>query len=100
MPSMYEAEQDASTGAQANYAKALKAVAAGQQPNAANTPIYVTEYNTNWAFYQDCCRNDSTYAPLFNSLYVTDMLNTVYNGGARVPNKIIYFAGSAYPTSA
>jgi hypothetical protein len=25
------------------------------------------------------------------------MLNTVYNGGARVPNKIIYFAGSAYP---
>ena len=97
MPSMYEAEQDVSTGAQANYAKALKAVAAGQQPNAANTPIYVTEYNTNWAFYQDCCRNDSTYAPLFNSLYVTDMLNTVYNGGARVPNKIIYFAGSAYP---
>ena len=97
MPSMYEAEQDVSTGAQANYVKAAKAVAAGQQPNAANTPIYVTEYNTNWAFYQDCCRNNATYAPVFNSLYVTDMLNSIYNGSVRVPNKIFYFAGSAYP---
>lgn len=97
MPSMYEAEQDVSTGAQALYVKALKTVAAGQQPNAANTPVYVTEYNTNWAFYQDCCRNNSTYAPVFNSLYATDMLNSVYNGAATVPNKIFYFAGSAYP---
>ena len=97
MPSMYEGEQDVSTGAQANYAKALKAVVAGQQPGAANTPIYVTEYNTNWAFYQDCCRNNNTYAPVFNSLYMTDMLNSVYNGSARVPNKIFYFAGTAYP---
>ena len=97
MPSMYEAEQDVSTGAQANYAKALTAVAKGQQPNAANTPIYVTEYNTNWAFYQDCCRNSNTYAPVFNSLYATDMLNSIYNGSARVPSKIFYFAGSAYP---
>ena len=97
MPSMYEAEQDASTGAQANYGKALKAVAAGQQPNAANTPIYITEYNTNWAFYQDCCRNNNTYAPVFNSMYVTDLLNSVYNGSTREPNKIFYFGGSAYP---
>jgi Glycosyl hydrolases family 39/Abnormal spindle-like microcephaly-assoc'd, ASPM-SPD-2-Hydin len=97
MPSMYEAEQDVSTGAQANYVKAVKAVAAGQQPNAATTPIYVTEYNTNWAFYQDCCRNDNTYAPVFNALYTTDMLNSVYNGVTRMPNKLFYFAGSAYP---
>ncbi len=97
MPSMYQAEQDVSNGAQANYAKAVKAVVAGQQPNAANTPIYITEYNTNWAFYQDCCRNDNSYAPVFNSLYTTDVLNSVYNGTARVPNKIFYFAGSAYP---
>jgi len=97
MPSMYEAEQDVSTGAQANYAKALKAVVAGQQPNAANTPIYVTEYNTNWSFFQDCCRNNSTYSPVFNSLYVTDMLNSVYYGSTREPSKIFYFAGSAYP---
>ena len=97
MPSMYEAEQDVSNGAQANYVKAVKAVAAGQQPNAANTPIYITEYNSNWAFYQDCCRNDNTYAPVFNSLYATDVLNSVYNGVSRVPNKIFYFAGSAYP---
>ncbi len=97
MPSMYEAEQDVSNGAQANYVKAVKAVATGQQPNAASTPIYVTEYNSNWAFYQDCCRNSPTYAPVFNALYATDMLNSVYNGVTGVPSKIFYFAGSAYP---
>jgi hypothetical protein len=97
MPSMYEAEQDVSTGTQANYAKALTAVAAGQQPGGANTPIYITEYNTNWAFYQDCCRNSSTYAPVFNSLYVSDLLNSVYYGSSHEPGKIFYFAGSAYP---
>jgi hypothetical protein len=97
MPSMYAAEQDVSTGAFANYNKALAAVAAGQQPGGASTPIYITEYNTNWAFYQDCCRNNNTYAPLFNSLYATDMLDSVFNGSAREPSKIFYFAGSAYP---
>lgn len=97
MPSMYEAEQDVSTGAFANYNKALASVAAGQQPGGANTPIYITEYNTNWAFYQDCCRNNNTYAPLFNSLYATDILDSVFNGSAREPSKIFYFAGSAYP---
>jgi len=34
---------------------------------------------------------------VFNSLYTTDLLNSVYTGSARVPNKIFYFAGSAYP---
>jgi len=95
--SMYEETQDPSVGASANYKKVLTQVAAGKQPGGANTPVYVTEYNTNWAFFKDCCRNDSTYSPVWNSLYVIDMLDSVYNGAARVPNKLIYFAGSAYP---
>ena len=97
IPSLYEMTQDPSTGAFANYNKTLAQVALGKQPGGASTPVYVSEFNSNWAFLKDCCRSDSTYAPLFNSLYVTDMLNSVYNGSARVPTKLIYFAGNAYP---
>jgi hypothetical protein len=97
IPSLYEMTQDPSTGAFANYNKTLAQVALGKQPGGASTPVYVTEFNSNWAFFKDCCRNDSTYGPLWNSLYVTDMLDSVYNGSARVPNKLIYFAGNGYP---
>jgi hypothetical protein len=95
--SLYESTQDPSNGAFGNYNRVLGQVALGNQPGGAQTPIYVTEFNTNWAFYQDCCRNDPTYAPLWNTLYATDMLNSIYNGSTRMPAKLIYFAGSAYP---
>jgi hypothetical protein len=97
IPSLYEMTQDPSTGAFANYNKTLQRVALGKQPGGASTPVYVTEFNSNWAFFKDCCRSDSTYGPLWNSLYLTDMLDSVYNGSARVPNKLIYFAGNGYP---
>ena len=97
VPSLYEMTQDPSVGAFANYNKTLAQVALGKQPGGASTPIYVTEFNSNWAFFKDCCRSDSTYAPVWNSLYITDMLDSVYNGSAHVPNKLYYFAGSAYP---
>jgi len=97
VPSLYEMTQDPSVGAFANYKKTLAQVALGKQPGGASTPIYVTEFNTNWSFFKDCCRNDSTYAPIWNSLYITDMLDSVYNGSAHGPNKLYYFAGSAYP---
>jgi hypothetical protein len=101
--SLYEATQDPSNGAFGIYNKVLGRVAVGQQPGGANTPIYVTEYNTNWAFFRDCCRNDAAYAPVWTALYATDMLNSVYNtsttygGMAHMPNQLDYFAGSAYP---
>lgn len=96
-PSLYEMTQDPSTGAWANFSKVVGQVALGKQPGGANTPVYVTEFNTNWAFFKDCCRDDPTYAPVWNSLYITDMLDAVYRGTPRVPDKLIYFAGNAYP---
>jgi len=84
-------------GAGPLYAKAASLVAAGKQPLGAFTPIYVDEYNTNWAFIQDCCRNDPTYSPVWNAMYVSDLLNTVYSGTAAVPGKLSYYAASAYP---
>jgi hypothetical protein len=95
--SLYQAVQDVSNGAAANYNKVLSQVAAGKQPGGAQTPVYITEYNDNWAFFNTCCRNDPKYAPLFNAIYLTDLLNSVYSGSAHVPENIDYFAGSAYP---
>jgi len=90
--SMYQQVQDSGASAQAVYKKASATVTAA----GASTPIYVTEYNTNWAFFKDCCRNDPAYGPVWNALYVTDLLDTAYLG-LTVPSKLIYFAGSAYP---
>ena len=95
--SLYEMTQDPSNGAFGIYNKVLGRAALGKQPGGAKTPIYVTEFNTNWGFFQDCCRNDATYAPVWNALYSIDMLNSVYNGAAQMPAKLVYFAGSAYP---
>ena len=95
--SVYEAEQDPNVGASGEYKKTQALVAAGKQPGGALTPVYVTEFNTNWAFFQDCCRSNPTYAPVFNALYLTDMLDSVYNGVPQMPRKLFYFAGSAYP---
>ncbi|HVJ08437.1 MAG TPA: choice-of-anchor D domain-containing protein [Acidisarcina sp.] len=94
--SLYQQTQDPGNGALANYNKAYALVKAGKQPLGANTPLYLTEYNTNWAFYKDCCRNDPTYGPLWNALYITDLLNSA-SAGLPVPGKLVYFAGSGYP---
>ena len=95
--SLYEATQDPSNGVLGIYNKVLGQVALGSQPGGAQTPIYITEFNTNWAFFKDCCRNDATYATVWNALYTTDLLNSVYNGSSHMPAKAVYFAGSAYP---
>jgi hypothetical protein len=96
-PSLYEETQDPSVGAVAVYNKVLGQTAAGKQPGGAQTPVYVTEFNTNWAFLADCCKNSPTYAPVWNALYTTDMLNSIYTGSLKVPTKLYYFAGQAYP---
>lgn len=96
--SLYEMTQDPSNGPVGIYNKVVGQAKAGNQPLGANTPIYITEFNTNWAFLPDCCRNDPTYSPIWNSMYVADILNSVYTTGTvKLPEKMIYFAGSAYP---
>jgi len=73
-------------------------VRGGYQRNAATTPIYISEYNDNWAYAVDCCRNDPTYGPLWNSVAIADLLNVVYSGATAVPNQLSYFnsAGSYF----
>ena len=94
---LYTLTQDPATGAAATFVAAAKAVSAGHQPLGAATPIYVDEFNTNWAFQKDCCRNDPTYSPVFNVLYVADVLNTVYAGASHVPGQLTYYAAVSEP---
>jgi hypothetical protein len=50
---IYSLTQNATTGAAPTFANAGNTVAAGNQPQASQTPVYVDEFNTNWAFLKD-----------------------------------------------
>jgi len=91
--SLYSREQDPNSGVAASYIKIANATRAGHQPNPAQTPILLTEYNDNWSFSNTCCRNSPTYSPLFNSLWLIDGLNTVYSG-YNVPALLTYFSAA------
>ncbi len=96
-PSLLAKTQNPRSGLAALYEKVATLVRQGSQPNAATTPIYLDEYNSDWGFVNDCCRNDPTYAPLWNSLAIVDLLNSVYNGAQAVPSKLLYYAVSNHP---
>ncbi|HEX5234676.1 MAG TPA: choice-of-anchor D domain-containing protein [Silvibacterium sp.] len=93
---VYQATQGGN-GAAAPYRRVAAVVAAGKTPLGAKTPIDISEYNTNWAGVPACCRNDPTYAPVWNTLFVSDLLDTVYSGTAAVPGQLEYFSSNAYP---
>jgi hypothetical protein len=88
---LYAITQSSTHGLAHYYHLIEPLVRAGHQPNAWSTPIYLTEYNDNWAYAVECCRNNPTYGPLWNSVAVADLLNTVYSGASAVPSKLNYF---------
>jgi hypothetical protein len=99
VPSVYQKTQNALTDPAISYEYASSLVAAGSQPQGANLPIYVSEYNLNSAFDKNCCSNDPTYGPLWNGLFVADLLNVVY-AYANAPSpvtRIVYYAATAPP---
>jgi Glycosyl hydrolases family 39 len=94
---LYALTQDKTNGPAAIYLQAEKLVAAGKQPLGPATPVYVDEFNTNWEFKKECCRNDPTYAPVWNALYVSDMLDTIYYGAQRAPGQLTYYSANTNP---
>ncbi|HEV2463215.1 MAG TPA: choice-of-anchor D domain-containing protein [Acidobacteriaceae bacterium] len=93
-PSLFAMVMNSSSGIQARYLQAYSAVKGAKTPLGAKTPIYFDEYNDDWAFLHDCCRNDPTYSPLFNSIVVAQLLNSVYKGAGEVPSRMIYFSAA------
>ncbi len=91
---LYTITQSPTGGLAAYYKKLELLVRSGHQPQAASTPIYITEYNDNWAYAVDCCRNNPTYGPLWNAVAVADFLNVVYSGANAVPSQLSYFNSS------
>ena len=96
--SVYQVTQD-DLGPSNTYAYAGSLVAGGKQPQGKNLPIYITEYNLNWTFNKNCCQNDPTYGPLWNALYVADLLNEpfAYSGAPNSLGMLIYYAATAPP---
>jgi len=94
---LYGFTQSTTRGELYYYLKNLTLIRQGLQLNPRSTPIYITEFNDNWVFAHDCCRNHPAYGPLWNSVALVDFLNSVYSGANSVPSKMFYFAGSAPP---
>ena len=98
--SLFGAMQDPSDGVVYEYEYISSVVHAGRQPNARGTPIYIDEFNT-YEGISSCCRYSMTYGPLWLSLFVADLLNSVNDTGSRfgaalaVPSGLLYFALSA-----
>jgi len=92
--SYYSREQSTTSGAATYFSHVSALVKQGIQPNATTTPVFLTEYQDNWAFLNDCCRNSPTYSPLLNALWLADTLNTIYSGTQNVPAKLTYFSAS------
>jgi PKD domain/Glycosyl hydrolases family 39 len=90
---LYSTTQGSTGGLAAYYMKVYNAV----HPYKPSVPIYLSEYNDNWAFAKDCCRNDPTYGPLWNSLALVDFLNVTHSGAAAPPSRLIYYAATAPP---
>ncbi len=96
--SIYQITQDI-LGPANFYEYAGTLIAAGKQPQGKNLPVYITEYNLDWEFAKTCCSNDYTYSPVWNALYVADLLDVPY-AYASAPNSIgrlIYYAASNPP---
>jgi hypothetical protein len=80
------------------YALATSFVRAGSTHLGSKTPIYFDEYNDNYGFVADCCRNDPTYSPLYNSMVFAEILNLTYTSpGTYPPAKFVYYASAQQP---
>jgi hypothetical protein len=96
-PSLLGKTQDSKYGIAAVYQEVAALVHGSQPASSAPMPIYVDEYNEDWGFVNDCCRNDATYSPLWNSLVFVDLLDSVYSGAPAAPARILYYAISNPP---
>jgi hypothetical protein len=91
---LYNITQSQTQGISYYYRMVDGYVRKGSQPNAATTPIYLSEYNANWAFTTNCCQNDPVYGPLWNAVVMTDFWNAVNDGAAQLPSRLVYYSAA------
>ncbi len=75
-----------------------QAVQQGYLPH--KVPIYLTEYNASGGSTSTDAvryRQSSPYGYVWNALFITDLLNSVYRGAIAPPAQLDYFAGRFSP---
>jgi Glycosyl hydrolases family 39 len=97
VPSLRALTQTGSISLAPLYAKVTSLVRKGLQPNPLSTPIYVDEYNSDWTFSLDCCRNSPIYSPVWNTMFFVDLLNVAASKNVQVPSKLLSYAANNPP---
>jgi hypothetical protein len=97
IPSLRSLTQAGSISLPPLYAKVTSLVRNGLQSDPLSTPIYIDEFNSDWTFLPDCCRNSPVYSPLWNTMFFVDLLNVAANNNVQVPSKLLYYAANNPP---
>jgi hypothetical protein len=87
--SLYARTMSPTTGLAAIY-KSI-AAAAGSK-----IPVLLDEFNDDWDFYNDCCKNKPKYSALWNTLVFTTIMNTAYSGVPPLQH-LSYYSASNQP---
>lgn len=96
-PSLLALTQTGASSLPSLYAKVATLVKQGSLSNALPTPIYVDEYNSDWTFLGDCCRNSPIYSPIWNTMFFVDLLKTAAVNNVQIPSKLLYYAANNPP---
>ncbi|MGC8654561.1 MAG: GH39 family glycosyl hydrolase [Candidatus Kryptoniota bacterium] len=93
---MVSLTQNRWSGVEAVFNRLAMIVRSGKQPGAANTPIYIDEYNSSACNKGqiDPYRNTANYSPVWNGLFVIDALSAAYDSSHTIPSKLLYFTAS------
>lgn len=86
----YDTTQNPTAGLAYYYRLFEQTTRKGSQPNAAQTPVMITEYNTNYAYQPNDVQNTAIYGPLWNMVAVADFVDVVAQGSLP-PARLIYF---------
>ena len=97
IPSLLALTQAGTSSLPPLYTKVATLVRQGLQSGPLSTPIYVDEYNSDWTFLLDCCRNSPIYSPLWNTIFFVDLLNTAAINNVQIPSKLLYYAANNPP---
>jgi hypothetical protein len=86
--SLYSRTINPTTGFAATYQSLAKTVG--------SVPILLDEFDGNWDFFNDCCKNSPTYSPVWNTMVFSLLMNTTYSG-APMMEHLSYYSASNQP---
>jgi len=90
--SLYSRTISTTTG----IAPIYKSIATAAQSGSYTVPVLLDEFNDDWDFYNDCCKNSPTYSPVWNTMVFSLLMNTVYDGTPMLQH-LSYYSASNQP---